>query len=133
MHSALCEPRLPRRVPDVQNAYTVGEYTVEDFVRKADQRNDVYAGSFVNDRCNVRMLGDLSDDLTDSSLKGHRHCVTVAAAVGGYFVKIGNRPVGEFDLHARRNAANAAATAASLATPLCSASSIACSSSGVAR
>jgi len=79
------------------------------------------------------MLGNLRDDLADSGIERRRHRLTVAAAVGGYFVKIGYRPVGVIDLYTRRKVANAAATAALLAIPLRSASSIACSSSGVAR
>lgn len=97
-----------------------------------ERADDMDAGSPFNPRCYLRMLGNMSDNLADASFDRRCHGLAVWLAGGGYLEEIGQYSVGVFDLHARRKVANAVSTCASLATPLRSASSMACSSSGVA-
>jgi len=80
------------------------------------------------------MATDPVDDRPDPGLKclGNR-IAECSATVGRNHTKVSDSSFGILDLHTRRNVRNAASTSSSVATPLCSASSIARNSSRVAR
>jgi hypothetical protein len=75
----------------------------------------------------------MGNDFADARIKrlgypGSKSTMTVSQD----FAKIGDRSIREFNFRARRKDLSTASTSASVATPLRSASSIACNSSGVA-
>jgi len=119
-------------VSDVEYPDTVFEDAIEDFVRVPDEWNDVHAWTFDDPRSHLRACCYVRYDLPNADLDGGSHRLPKHAAIGGHFTKVRRGALAELNFHSRRNDLNAASISSSLATPLCSASSIAASSSGVA-
>ena len=87
-------------------------------------------GSLLDLLSGMRIRRDVSNHLPNSRFELKRHPGSKRSpGVGGSLLDVGGRSDGEFNLHGRRNMANAASTSASLAVPLLSASSMARSSS----
>ena len=126
-------PWPSRRVSNVLNSHSIFENAIENLERVAHKRCDVQTGPLFNFRRDPRLPADMFYDRTNTSLKRLSDSVAeCAAAIGGYFAKIGDCAVGIFNLHARRKVRKAASTSSADATPLRSASSIASNSSGEA-
>ncbi|MDB5517269.1 MAG: hypothetical protein JWQ17_4027 [Tardiphaga sp.] len=117
----------------MQNTHAIRKDPVEDLARIANKGNDVYAGSLLDPKYSLRVFGDVPDDLVDAGLYRNGDGAAVRSASSGNLAEISQEPIRKFKLHACRKDAKAVSTAASLATPLPSASSIARSSSVVAE
>jgi hypothetical protein len=119
-------------MPNVKNSYPIFEHPVKNLVGISNERNDVHAFPFDDPLCGFGVLGDAGDNPADACFERDGDRVTENEAVAGSFAQVGYRTVRILDLHARRNVRKAASTCSWLATPLRSASSIACNSSAVA-
>lgn len=118
---------------DVENAYPVFKDAIENFERIADKRSGVPARASLDLRSTEWVSPDALNDGTDATFQSLSYSIAEdPTALSGNLAKIGDGAAGILDLHARRNERKAASTSSSVATPLCSASSIAASSSGVA-
>ena len=68
------------------------------------------AGSIGDRLCPSWMRGNVPDNKANSSFNRGGYHIPESKAVGGYFMKVGDGPIGVFDLHAPRKARNAACT-----------------------
>ena len=116
----------------MKNPHAAFEDAVEDFEQIADEWHDVNARALGNPLRGFRMLGDPHDHLPNARFECRGNGFTIREAFGRSFVQVGDRAFGILNLHARRNARNAAWTSRSVAVALRSASSMARSSSSVA-
>ena len=129
--SRLC-PRPSRGVPNMKYSHPILEGSIENFVWMADERHDAHARPLSDRCCGFGMFGEVRNDRSNSRFERNSYTFAKFSAVGGYFTKIGQCLFRVLNLHAPRKVRNAASTSCSLATPLRSASSTACNSSGVA-
>jgi hypothetical protein len=126
-------PWPSRSVSNVLNSHSIFENAIENFERIAHKRRNVQTGPLFDLRRDPRFPTNMLYDCTNTSFKRRGDSIAeCAAAIGGYFAKIGDCAIGVFNLHARRKVRNAASTSSADATPLRSASSIASNSSGEA-
>ena len=125
-------PWLSRRVSYMQYSHPVFEDSVNDFIRIANERCNVHAGSLGNLRRCLRISSYVCNGTEDIIFKSCAHLLAKRTTIGRHLLKICGCAFRVLNLHARRNALNAATTSFSLATPLRSASSIVWSSCSVA-
>src|SRR5215471_19607518 len=126
-------PRLPRCVPDAQNPHAIVEDAIENSIWISDEGRDVHARPLDYSRSTVGMLLYLRDGLSDPYFDRCGDHLSKGPPVCGNLLEIDSGALRVFHFHATRNALSAASTSSSVATPLRSPSSIASSSSGVAR
>ena len=119
---------------DVHNSQAIIENAVKDLEGIANERHDMQARPLFDRWRAKRLSANAVNHRADASFKGFGHTVAEGPpAVQTNLAKVGDRPFRILNLHARRNARNAASTSSSVATPLRSASSMTWSSAGVAR
>ncbi len=117
---------------NVEYPHSIIEQSIKYFVRVTNERDDMNAGTFGNALRSFRALGDARNNTKDTRFHSRGYGFAECKTVSGYLAEVGRGAIGVFDLHARRNVRNAASICCWVATPLRSASSIACSSSVVA-
>src|SRR2546430_1503893 len=117
---------------DVQNSHSLSDNPIENFIRITHQRHDAHSWTVLDSGCTFRCFAYLFDHRSNARLKRCGNPTPeLGPTVGRNFLQICNRAIRIFNLHWRRNVANATATSSSVATPLRSASSMALSSSDV--
>jgi hypothetical protein len=73
------------------NSHAIFENAIENFERVADKRRNVQTGPLCDLRRDPRFPANMSYDCTNTSFKRFSDSVAeCAAAVGGYFTKIGD-------------------------------------------
>src|ERR1700730_7275772 len=95
-------PWPSRRVSNVLNSHSIFENAIENLERVAHKRCDVRTRRLFNSRRDPRLPANMFYDRTNPSLKRLSDSVAeCAAAIGGYFAKIGDWAAGIFKLQER--------------------------------
>src|SRR5262245_50126649 len=117
----------------MQYSDTAVDHAIKNPIGISGEWDDADSWALIEPWRAFRLLGDTFDDFADTRFERLSGSVSKhPSAIGRELAQIVDSASRVFDGHTRRNAWNASSTSASVAMPLCSASSTACSSSGVA-